>query len=270
MAAYSLDLRKRVLRAWDSGLGADSVAAKYDVSRAWVHRLVQRRRETGCDRCAWGAIPASRRDRIMGHPLTYRHRALIVPIVSMRSTMPSATRSPRMRSRAPRTWRRSASHQAPPGGPMRGPRRRRRPTTSTSTSPSPPRAATIRSGSRRPRRQSRVVRAKTSSSRRSRYPNVCPSSRCAAIARSRVSTRGRSAAGRSITWPPRPHDPPRMITRAVTPTIRILARTDRSTFLHESPHHAARVVHVPRRPRGLARVESRRPSRAPRTIRARV
>ena len=47
MAAYSLDLRKRVLRAWDGGLDADSVAAKYEVSRAWVHRLVQRRRETG-------------------------------------------------------------------------------------------------------------------------------------------------------------------------------------------------------------------------------
>ena len=47
MAAYSLDLRKRVLRAWDSGLKADVVAATFDVSRAWVHRLVQRRRETG-------------------------------------------------------------------------------------------------------------------------------------------------------------------------------------------------------------------------------
>jgi transposase len=47
MAAYSLDLRKRVLRAWDGGIDADSVAAKYEVSRAWVHRLVQRRRETG-------------------------------------------------------------------------------------------------------------------------------------------------------------------------------------------------------------------------------
>ena len=47
MAAYSLDLRKRVLRAWDKGMDAESVAAKYEVSRAWVHRLVQRRRETG-------------------------------------------------------------------------------------------------------------------------------------------------------------------------------------------------------------------------------
>jgi transposase len=47
MAPYSMDLRKRVLKAWDAGLDADSVAARYEVSRAWVHRLVQRRRETG-------------------------------------------------------------------------------------------------------------------------------------------------------------------------------------------------------------------------------
>lgn len=47
MAPYSLDLRKRVLRTWDAGGDADTVAAKYEVSRAWVHRLVQRRRETG-------------------------------------------------------------------------------------------------------------------------------------------------------------------------------------------------------------------------------
>jgi transposase len=42
-----MDLRKRVAKAWDSGLDADAVAEKYDVSRAWVHRLIQRRRETG-------------------------------------------------------------------------------------------------------------------------------------------------------------------------------------------------------------------------------
>ena len=47
MAPYSMDLRKRVLKAWDAGLDADSVAARYEVSRAWVHRLIQRRRETG-------------------------------------------------------------------------------------------------------------------------------------------------------------------------------------------------------------------------------
>jgi transposase len=47
MAAYSLDLRTRVLDDWDAGMKAEDVAAKYRVSRAWVHRLVQRRRETG-------------------------------------------------------------------------------------------------------------------------------------------------------------------------------------------------------------------------------
>ena len=47
MAAYSLDLRKRVLRARESGMSAERVAATYEVSRAWVYRLVQRRRETG-------------------------------------------------------------------------------------------------------------------------------------------------------------------------------------------------------------------------------
>jgi len=47
MAPYSMDLRTRVLKAWDAGLDAETVAARYEVSRAWVHRLVQRRRETG-------------------------------------------------------------------------------------------------------------------------------------------------------------------------------------------------------------------------------
>lgn len=39
MAAYSLGLRKRVLRAWDSGMDAEGMAAKHEASRAWVHRL---------------------------------------------------------------------------------------------------------------------------------------------------------------------------------------------------------------------------------------
>jgi transposase len=47
MAPYSMDLRSRVLRDWDAGMKADDVAAKYSVSRACVHRLQQRRRETG-------------------------------------------------------------------------------------------------------------------------------------------------------------------------------------------------------------------------------
>lgn len=47
MAPYSMDLRRRVVRAWDESGDAEEVAATFSVSRAWVHRLVQRRRETG-------------------------------------------------------------------------------------------------------------------------------------------------------------------------------------------------------------------------------
>ena len=47
MRAYSLDLRKRVLADCDAGLPTKQAAEKYDVSRAWVRRLKQRRRETG-------------------------------------------------------------------------------------------------------------------------------------------------------------------------------------------------------------------------------
>ena len=47
MAPYSLDLRERVVRAWDASGDAEEVAATFAVSRAWVHRLGQRRRETG-------------------------------------------------------------------------------------------------------------------------------------------------------------------------------------------------------------------------------
>jgi len=47
MAPYSMDLRTRVLADCDGGLAAKEVAAKFRVSRSWVNRLVQRRRETG-------------------------------------------------------------------------------------------------------------------------------------------------------------------------------------------------------------------------------
>jgi transposase len=47
MAPYSMDLRRRVARAWDSSGDAEEIAETFGVSRAWVHRLIQRRRETG-------------------------------------------------------------------------------------------------------------------------------------------------------------------------------------------------------------------------------
>ena len=47
MAAYSMDLRTRVLRDSDARMTADAVADTYHVSVAWVRRLKQRRRESG-------------------------------------------------------------------------------------------------------------------------------------------------------------------------------------------------------------------------------
>src|SRR5260370_36543449 len=47
MAPYSMDLLTRVVADWDAGVPAKELAAKFRVSRSWVNRLVQRRRETG-------------------------------------------------------------------------------------------------------------------------------------------------------------------------------------------------------------------------------
>jgi transposase len=46
-AAYSIDLRERVMQDADAGLSSKELAARYHVSRAWVDALKQRRRETG-------------------------------------------------------------------------------------------------------------------------------------------------------------------------------------------------------------------------------
>jgi transposase len=46
-APYSMDLRERVLKAWKASGDADEIATTFGVSRAWVHRLAQRQRETG-------------------------------------------------------------------------------------------------------------------------------------------------------------------------------------------------------------------------------
>jgi len=47
MKTYSEDLRQRVLKDCDAGMPTQAVAQKYSVSKAWVRRLKQRRRETG-------------------------------------------------------------------------------------------------------------------------------------------------------------------------------------------------------------------------------
>ena len=52
MAAYSLDLRKRVLRAWDRGMKADAIATTFEVSVAWILSLGPAPTESGIDRSA--------------------------------------------------------------------------------------------------------------------------------------------------------------------------------------------------------------------------
>jgi len=46
-AAYSQDLRDRVIAARDRGLKTKPVADLFGVSASWVRRVMQRRRETG-------------------------------------------------------------------------------------------------------------------------------------------------------------------------------------------------------------------------------
>ncbi len=48
MAAYSLDLRERVVAACDEGIDTRAeIAGRSSVSQSWIRRLLQRRRETG-------------------------------------------------------------------------------------------------------------------------------------------------------------------------------------------------------------------------------
>ncbi len=47
MSAYSMDLRRRVLRMCDAGRTTREVSRALDVSESWIRRLKQRRREDG-------------------------------------------------------------------------------------------------------------------------------------------------------------------------------------------------------------------------------
>lgn len=54
MDAYSEDLRQRVVQACDDGvLTREEIADQFQVSTAWIRRLLQRRRETG----SFSALP---------------------------------------------------------------------------------------------------------------------------------------------------------------------------------------------------------------------
>jgi transposase len=81
MAAYSLDLRTRVIRALDGGLKADAVATRYEVSVAWVYRLAQRRRETG-------SIVPRKQTKFRGRALSNDEELRLVTLITAR---PDAT-----------------------------------------------------------------------------------------------------------------------------------------------------------------------------------
>ena len=73
-AAYSMDLRTRVLRDSDTGLSSKALAECYHVSRAWVDALKQRRRETG----AFAPLPQTKfRRRVLATTETERLAALV-------------------------------------------------------------------------------------------------------------------------------------------------------------------------------------------------
>src|SRR3982074_264978 len=79
-AAYSMDLRERVVQDADAGLSSKDLADRYHVSRAWVDALKQRRRETG-------AIQPPKQTKF--HPrVLARHEAQLAALVAAR---PDAT-----------------------------------------------------------------------------------------------------------------------------------------------------------------------------------
>lgn len=81
MAAYSLDLRQRVIRACDRGQSPGAVAEQFDVSLAWVYRLLQRRRETG-------SIHPRKQTKFRGRALSRDQEVRLVALITAR---PDAT-----------------------------------------------------------------------------------------------------------------------------------------------------------------------------------
>ena len=45
--AYSLDLRKQILKDYDNGVPIEDLTLHYEVSRSWLYSLLKQRRETG-------------------------------------------------------------------------------------------------------------------------------------------------------------------------------------------------------------------------------
>src|SRR5688500_4375581 len=81
MAAYSLDLRTRAVRACDSEMPAATMAARFDVSVAWVYRVLQRRRDTG-------SIAPRKQTTFRGRALSSDEEVRLVALITAR---PDAT-----------------------------------------------------------------------------------------------------------------------------------------------------------------------------------
>ena len=81
MAPYSMDLRTRVLRDSAAGMPSKDVATKYSVSRAWVDRVKQRRRETG-------EIAPRKQTKFRGRTLSDHQEVRLVALITAR---PDAT-----------------------------------------------------------------------------------------------------------------------------------------------------------------------------------
>ena len=79
-AAYSIDLRERVVQDGDAGLSSKDLAERSHVSRAWVDALKQRRRETG-------SIEPRKQTKFRGRVLA-GHEAQLAALVAAR---PDAT-----------------------------------------------------------------------------------------------------------------------------------------------------------------------------------
>lgn len=81
MATLSLDLRERILKAYDRGDGSrEQIAARYDVSLGMVKKLLQQRRHTG---------DIAPRHRFSGAKpkITEAHRRQLARLVSERPDM---------------------------------------------------------------------------------------------------------------------------------------------------------------------------------------
>ena len=81
MAAYSMDLRKRVAHACDRGMPVAAVAAQFEVSVAWVYRLLQRRRATG-------SISPRKQTKFRGRSLSNHEEMRLVAVITVK---PDAT-----------------------------------------------------------------------------------------------------------------------------------------------------------------------------------